>query len=178
MATASKLDILRTVRFSPYRKGMGPTFTLKTWDTGRTDSYGKSRIGYRLTMRGTCGHAESAKTTCGRCHRSWCDDCYPAPSAMCHWCNGNYNNVTGKCNATKWGKPLTTVLFEGEDFCCAPSYAIDGDQCIASLMGFLTLRPGDTDREYFADYTPEQLEYCSHHAESLSCEVMNRFGEG
>lgn len=124
---ATTLDILRTVRFAPYRKGMGPTFTLQTWDTGRTDSYGKTVIKYRLTM--------------------------------------SENNIR-------------SCLFMGSDFCCAPSYAIDGDQCIASLMGFLTLRPGDTDKEYFADYTPEQLEYCSHHAEALSCEVMYRFGEG
>lgn len=27
--------------------------------------------------------------TCGNCKRSWCERCDPAPSAMCHWCNGN-----------------------------------------------------------------------------------------
>ena len=25
---------------------------------------------------------------CGGCGRSWCDRCDPAPSALCHWCNG------------------------------------------------------------------------------------------
>lgn len=34
-------EILRRVRFSPYRKGMGPTFSLTTWNTGRT-GYGAS----------------------------------------------------------------------------------------------------------------------------------------
>jgi hypothetical protein len=39
-------------------------------------------------------------------------------------------------------------------------------------MGFLTLKPGDTDSDYFAEYTPEQMDYCQRYAESLSCEVM------
>ncbi len=42
-------------------------------------------------------------------------------------------------------------------------------------MGFLTLRPGDTDPDYFEDYTPEQHAYCDAHAEALSCEVSARF---
>ncbi len=70
-----------------------------------------------------------------------------------------------------------TLLFQDTDFACSPCHAIDSDSCIASLMGFLTLRPGDTDAEYFANYTPEQLEYCQQHAESLACKVMSRFGE-
>ncbi len=133
MATANKLDLLRTVRFSPYRKGMGPTFTLKTWLAGTNQQPDRSihgprdMIGYSLTMKDNGKRVE---------------------------------------------------LFTGEDFSCSPMHAIDGDQCIKSLMSFLTLRPGDTDAEYFQDYTPEQLEYCSHHAEALSCEVMYRFGEG
>ena len=69
------------------------------------------------------------------------------------------------------------VLFEGEDFCCSPMHAVDSDESVASLLGFLTLRPGDTDSEYFADYTPDQLDYCSQHAESLAFEVISRFGE-
>ncbi len=115
-------DVLRVIRFRPYRKGMGPTFRLTTWDTNRTGFGGKYLIGYRLSM--------------GR-----------------------------------------TVLFEGEDFGCSPMHAIDSDEAVKGIMGFLTLRPGDTDAEYFRDYTPAQLDYCAHHAEALSCEVMNRFGE-
>jgi hypothetical protein len=70
-----------------------------------------------------------------------------------------------------------TTLFEGSDFRCSPLHGIDSDDTIKSLMGFLTLRPGDTDQEYFDDYTPEQLKYCSQHAESLSFEVYSKFGE-
>lgn len=70
------------------------------------------------------------------------------------------------------------VLFEGEDFGCSPLDAIDSDACTRSLMAFLTLRPGDTDPDYFDGYTAEQLAYCSAHAEALACYVADRFGEG
>jgi hypothetical protein len=96
------------------------------FDTGRTDSLGKARLAYRLTMRA------------GR---------------------------------------TSTVLFEGEDFSCSPLHAIDADQTVGALLGFLTLRPGDTDQEYFANYTAAQLAYCDQYAEALDCEARARFGE-
>jgi len=34
------------------------------------------------------GRNHPAEVTCGQCGRSWCERCDPAPSAMCHWCNG------------------------------------------------------------------------------------------
>jgi hypothetical protein len=70
------------------------------------------------------------------------------------------------------------VLFEGEDYHCAPGHAIDSSEAVAGLMGFLTLKPGDTDEDYFKDYTPEQLEYCAQWAEALSCEVSALYGDG
>ena len=69
----------------------------------------------------------------------------------------------------------TQELFDGNDFCCSPMDAIDSDACVEAIMGFLTLRPGDTDEDYFDDYTPAQREYCEQHAESLGCEVMTQF---
>lgn len=131
---------LRKVVFKPYRKGFGPTFTLVTWDTGRTDMLGKRYIGYRLESR------------------------------------NHYNSLNGRI-LKEWHAESPIVLFEGEDFHCSPLHCIDSDECVKGIMGFLTLRPGDTDAEFFADYSLDQLEYCSLHAESLACEVMNRFGE-
>ncbi len=44
-------DILRRCIFRPYRKGMGPTFTLVMWDCHRTRNGGPQwQIGYKLTM--------------------------------------------------------------------------------------------------------------------------------
>jgi len=67
------------------------------------------------------------------------------------------------------------VIFLGSDFAGSPLHADDSDQTIAALLSFLTLRPGDTDREYFDKYTPEQLQFASEHAEALSAEVYARF---
>jgi hypothetical protein len=63
----------------------------------------------------------------------------------------------------------TTLLFLGTDFYCAPGDAVDSDEMIRSLMGFLTLRPGDTDDDYFADHTPKQRAF----TESSACEVLS-----
>lgn len=117
-------ELARTVRFAPYRKGMGPTFTLRMFWTGLTGEYGKLRIGYTLTMR--------------------------EPGAR---------------------KPV--VLFDGDDYFahCEP----DQNEAVEGIMGFLTLRPGDTDPEYFDGYTDVQRAYCEQWAESLHLEVADRF---
>jgi hypothetical protein len=125
------MEVMRTVHLRPYLKGLGPTFTLRLYDTGETDWRGVPNLAYTLSMR------------------------TPPP-------HGNGSKV---------------VLFEGEDYCPSPSTAIDSDASIAGLLGFLTLHPGDTDREYFAEYTKAQLEFCEHHAEILSCYCHDRFGE-
>jgi len=119
--------VLRTVRFTPYRKGCGPTFTLVLSHTGRTGEYGKDRIAYRLTMR------ESGRTV---------------------------------------------VLFEGDDL-YMHLREDDASDAVRCCMGFLTLREGDVESEYFDRhaYGPTQLAYRDAHAESLSYEVLCRFGE-
>jgi len=47
------------------------------------------------------------------------------------------------------------VIFEGEDFAGSPLHADDSDETLGALLGFLSRRPGGTDREYFDSYTPE-----------------------
>jgi hypothetical protein len=64
--------------------------------------------------------------------------------------------------------PSGAVLFAGEDFRPSPMHADDSDATLRGLLGFLTLRPGDTDREYFADYTPAQRAF----AASDTCELL------
>lgn len=67
------------------------------------------------------------------------------------------------------------LLFSGDDYGCAPGHAIDSDSAVEGIMGYLTLRPGDTDDEYFENYTDAQREFCEQHAEALACEVQARF---
>lgn len=66
------------------------------------------------------------------------------------------------------------TLFEGRDFSHASRNPI-GDSAVEGVMGFLTLRLGDTDDDYFANYTPAQLAFAAEHAEALSLEVMAMF---
>lgn len=120
LSAEQKQDKMRTVRFRPYRQGMGPTFTLNLYYLGH------ERIGYELRQRE----------------------------------NG-----------------ISKLIFSGDDFRPSPMHSVDGDDAVAALMNFLTLRPGDTDSEYFESYTAEQMEFAQAHGETLSFEVMQRFGE-
>jgi hypothetical protein len=61
-------------------------------------------------------------------------------------------------------------LFEGEDF--STPGVVDSDEVLRGLLGFLTLRPGDTDREYFASYTKDQLDFAETDAEELQMFAM------
>lgn len=62
------------------------------------------------------------------------------------------------------------VIFEGDDFSPSPMYGHEvGDAHVASLLGFLTIKPGDTDDEYFKDHTLRQLEW----VESMEAETLS-----
>ena len=100
---------IRLVRFRPYRRGHGPTFSLELYEVlGQSE-----RIGYALRQHD---------------HRK------------------------------------TVVIFEGRDFRPSPLHAWDSDETVAAIMGFLTLRVGDTDRDYFENYTVGQIEFRDSHA--------------
>ena len=60
------------------------------------------------------------------------------------------------------------ILFSGDDFSPSPMDSIDGLEAVVCLLSFLTTRPGDTDDEYFQDYTAKQLDF----ANSLACEEL------
>lgn len=49
-----------------------------------------------------------------------------------------------------------TVVFAGTDFRPSPLHAIDSDRTVEALAEFLALRAGDTDDEFFANYTERQ----------------------
>src|SRR5262245_61336987 len=59
-------------------------------------------------------------------------------------------------------------IFRGTDFRCSPLDADDSDEALRALLGFLTLRPGDTDREYFDGYSAAQRTF----SESGDCELL------
>jgi len=65
------------------------------------------------------------------------------------------------------------TLFSGEDFAGSPMHADDADETVKSLLGFLTLRPGDTDAEYFENYTEEQMDFAQTDAEVLQMYTLD-----
>jgi hypothetical protein len=91
------------------------------------------------------------------------------------WDTGNFDEY-GKCILGYRLNQNGKILFCGEDFHNSPVLCIDSDETVKELMGFLTLKPGDTDKEYFNSYTSEQLEFAKTDAEYLSYEVYERFG--
>lgn len=68
------------------------------------------------------------------------------------------------------------VFPKGATWCGIPSHqSIDGNaakECVASLFA---MKPGDTDREYFDSYTPEQLEWAEANGEELGLEREIRY---
>lgn len=86
----------------------------------------------------------------------------------------------GSDNRGYYGYRLTDkdgrVLFQGNDY-SAPFWRniIPMAEIANNIMVFLTLRPGDTDDDYFDKYTPEQLAFAnSFECEALQCEVFTR----
>lgn len=69
------------------------------------------------------------------------------------------------------------VVFEGEDFAGSPMHAIDSDATLRSLITFLSLRPGDTDDEYFEDYDEDQLDWADEWGETLSMWSDEDYGQ-
>ena len=61
-------------------------------------------------------------------------------------------------------------IFSGEDY-QVPG-CIDDDDAVRGILGFLTLRKGDTDADYFDDYNERQLAFRDSDAEYLSMFAM------
>lgn len=66
----------------------------------------------------------------------------------------------------------STIQQSGNDFKPSPLHNVDDLQTIVSLLGFLTVRPGDTDPEYFKNHTPEYLEWLdTHECDDLNAQI-------
>lgn len=61
------------------------------------------------------------------------------------------------------------LLFEGTDFRPSPMFDEVSREAAVGLLAFLTLRPGDTDDEYFEKYSEEQMAW----ARSSECEYLS-----
>ena len=89
-------------------------------------------------------------------------------TTLCLWDTYRRNSL-GKAILKYQFKVGKKVIFEGEDFSPSPCFAIDSLQTAYACLGFLTLKPGDTDREYFENYTEDQMNW----AKSSKCEYLS-----
>lgn len=65
-----------------------------------------------------------------------------------------------------------TVLFSGNDLAPAPGFELSHRVVVSDVIGFLTLKKGDTDPEFFDNYTPDQMEW----TRSDRCEELQMLG--
>lgn len=64
----------------------------------------------------------------------------------------------------------------GATWCAVPAgCTTDGIRAKELVLATIAMRPGDTDSEYFASYTPEQLAFSERYGEELSCERERRY---
>lgn len=54
---------------------------------------------------------------------------------------------------------------------------VDGPEAKALALSLFELEPGDTDGDFFADYTPEQLEFVQTYSDEIMMARWARFGE-
>lgn len=106
----------------------------------------------------------------------WTLDCGPSATGK-HRIGYVFKAYRWTSMGGKRNRSVSETVFADCDFYCAPQHPIDSDACIRSLMNFLTLRPGDTDADYFANYSEAQRDFADMDAEAVSMEVLNRFGE-
>lgn len=62
-------------------------------------------------------------------------------------------------------------LFFGNDYKPSPLQNIDSLESMVCLLGFLTVQEGDVDKEYFKEYTKNQLAYVKIYA----CEELKNY---
>lgn len=75
----------------------------------------------------------------------------------------------------QWAKgndPEMAVVFEGDDFETSMMVTEDDAAIVRGLLGFLSLQDGDTDSEYFDNYTERQIAWRDERAETLSLYAM------
>lgn len=100
----------------------------------------------------------------------YCEDCYYSIQDSYFEAQLNFENTVltihdyaghrnGRAQYSYTLRVDDKILFSGNDYGPSPLYPIDSIGSLMGLLGFLTLKEGDTDDEYFKDYTAAQLEF-------------------
>ena len=69
------------------------------------------------------------------------------------------------------------VIFPRGQLCCGvtANHSTDGRHARELVMSLVAMKPGDTDSEYFADYTFGQLEWVEKYADALTMARLDRY---
>ena len=68
------------------------------------------------------------------------------------------------------------IFARGDTWCGVAAHVpLDGIEARALVMSLVAMRPGDTDSDYFASYTPAQLEFAETYGEALGCVRESRY---
>lgn len=85
---------------------------------------------------------------------------------------GPHGHTTLRCELVFNGE---TIFSDGS--VGVPSHqSLDGDYAKELVVSLFCMKPGDTDPDFFADYTEAQLDFVSNHGESLYCAKCDRWG--
>lgn len=69
------------------------------------------------------------------------------------------------------------TIFARSELCCAVNRwtSIDGTEAKELVLSTVAMKPGDADREYFASYTPEQLNWAVANGEFVDMVKQDRY---
>lgn len=81
----------------------------------------------------------------------------------------------GRVKLTCEVKHGSEVIFPAGQLYCALHGTSDGIKAKECVMSLVAMRPGDTDADYFASYTPEQIAWVTEHGEALDGERERRY---
>lgn len=85
------------------------------------------------------------------------------------------SDSAGRVRLTCEVKHGSEVIFERGKLTCGLHKASDSIEAKELVMGLVAMRPGDTDRDYFAGYTAAQRAWVIQHGEELSAERERRY---
>jgi hypothetical protein len=99
------------------------------------------------------------------------------PSIVIRAFDANVTDKTGHCRIDVEVRHGGAVIFPRGALWCGVSRGttVDGVDARELVLATIGMKPGDTDADYFASYTPEQLAWAEKYGEDISYERERRY---
>jgi hypothetical protein len=90
---------------------------------------------------------------------------------------GSYNHHSGRTRLDVEVRQNRKVIFPRGVLYCSPSpcHSVDGTDARELVSSLVAMKPGDTDQEYFSEYSPEQLAWAEANGEDLTLLSQDRY---